>query len=386
MKLLYSVVILFISIQLLYSQIDENKFRYSIWVNPPQVKDNFVLSFKIRHDLLIFNKTVTDTFKANVQVQLEIVDDRDFVINRQVLEVNLSCTTYEQTIAKDLFYENKFSLLLPKEKLKARLSLNDMNRNFELKIPVINYSLTDKVTISPIFIHESDVRLIFSDSILSRFSNSLPFSSEKMVLVLPFNPEAKKIFVESSNKDFEIERINSYSSDFSLFDLDTLGLNEGDYFIKYNPNSKEKIPFKVIWYDKPEYLKNVSAAIKLAEYIFDSEFTKGITSYSDESRYKELLQAWKRLDPTPNTPFNELVSEFYQRADYASISFKSLQVPDGALSDRGKIYMLYGTPKSIDRSFNPQGKAVEIWKYEGQINHQFIFIDEEKNGNLKIKK
>ncbi|MBU2445439.1 MAG: GWxTD domain-containing protein [Bacteroidetes bacterium] len=386
MKLLYSVVLFFISIQLLHSEIEENKFRYSIWLNPPQVKENFVLSFKIRHDLLIFNKTATDTFKANVQVQLEIMNERDFVINRQVLEVNLSCTTYEQTIAKDLFYENKFSLLLPKEKLKARLSLNDMNRNFELKIPVINYSLTDKVTISPIFIQENDVRLIFSDSILSRFSNSFLFSSEKMVLVLPFNPETKKIFVESGNKQIEVERINSYSTDFSLFDLDTLGLNEGDYFIKYNPGSKDKIPFKVIWYDKPEYLKNVSAAIKLAEYIFDGEFTKGITSYSDESRYKELFQAWKRFDPTPNTPFNELMSEFYQRADYASISFKSLQVPDGALSDRGKIYMLYGTPKSIDRSFNPQGKAVEIWKYEGQINHQFIFIDEEKNGNLKIKK
>lgn len=386
MKLLYSVVLFFISIQLLYSQIDENKFRYSIWLNPPQVKENFVLSFKIRHDLLIFNKTVTDTFKAAVQVQLEIMNERDFVINRQVLEVNLSCTTYEQTIAKDLFYENKFSLLLPKEKLKARLSLNDMNRNFELQNTIINYSLTDKVTISPIFIQENDVRLIFSDSILARFSNSFLFSSEKMVLVLPFNPETKKIFVESGNKQIEIERINIYSTDFSLFDLDTLGLNEGDYFIKYNPNSKEKIPFKVIWYDKPEYLKNVSAAIKLAEYIFDSEFTKGITSYSDESRYKELLQAWKRFDPTPNTSYNELMSEFYQRADYASISFKSLQVPDGALSDRGKIYMLYGTPKSIDRSFNPQGKAVEIWKYEGQINHQFIFIDEEKSGNLKIKK
>lgn len=372
--------------QLLYSQIDEDKFRYSIWLNPPQVKENFVLSFKIRHDLLIFNKTVTDTFKANVQVQLEIVDDRDFVINRQILEVNLSCATYEQTISKDLYYYNKFALLLPKEKLKARLSLNDMNRNFELKVPPIDFSLTEKVTISPIFIHESDVRLIFSDSILTRFSNSLPYSSENLVLILPFNPQTKKIIVESENRPIEIERINSYSTDFSLFDLDTLGLNEGDYFIKYNPNSKEKIPFKVIWYDKPEYLKNVSAAIKLAEYIFDSEFTKGITSYSDESRYKELLKAWKRFDPTPNTSYNELMSEFYQRADYASISFKSLQVPDGALSDRGKIYMLYGTPKSIDRSFNPQGKAVEIWKYEGQINHQFIFIDEEKNGNLKIKK
>lgn len=386
MKLLYSVVLFFISMQLLYSQIDEDKFRYSIWLNPPQVKENFVLSFKIRHDLLIFNKTVTDTFKANVQVQLEIVDDRDFVINRQILEVNLSCATYEQTISKDLYYYNKFALLLPKEKLKARLSLNDMNRNFELKVPPIDFSLTEKVTISPIFIHESDVRLIFSDSILTRFSNSLPYSSENLVLILPFNPQTKKIIVESENRPIEIERINSYSTDFSLFDLDTLGLNEGDYFIKYNPNSKEKIPFKVIWYDKPEYLKNVSAAIKLAEYIFDSEFTKGITSYSDESRYKELLKAWKRFDPTPNTSYNELMSEFYQRADYASISFKSLQVPDGALSDRGKIYMLYGTPKSIDRSFNPQGKAVEIWKYEGQINHQFIFIDEEKNGNLKIKK
>jgi GWxTD domain-containing protein len=386
MKSIYFVILFFLSTQSLYSEIDENKFRYSIWINPPQIKENFVLSFKIRHDLLLFNKTVNDTFKATVQVQLEIVDERDFLINRQILEVNLNCATYEQTIAKDLFYENKFALLLPKEKLRARLSLSDVNRNFELRIPPIDFSLGEKISVSPIFIHENDVRIIFSDSILTRFSNALPFSSENMILILPFNPETKIIFVEAGNKQFEIERINRYSSDFSLFDLDTLALYEGNYFIKLNINSEEKIPFKVIWFSKPDYIKNISAAIRLAEFIFESEFIKGIISYSDEARYKELLKAWERFDPSPNTPFNELMSEFYQRADYAFSNFTSLPVPDGALSDRGKIYILYGTPKTIERSFNQEGKAVEIWKYEGLINHQFIFVDEEKTGNLKIKK
>ncbi|MBM4175446.1 MAG: GWxTD domain-containing protein [Ignavibacteria bacterium] len=386
MKILFSFLFFLTQISFLYSQIDGNKFQHSIWINPPQVKENFVLNFNIRHDLLIFNKTVSDTFKANVQVQLEILDEKDFVIDRQIIEVNLSCAAYEQTISKELFYSNKFLLSLPKEMLKAKLSLNDVNRNVELRLPPFNFSLTSEPKMMPIFISEKDVRIIFSDSILTKFSNVYSFDATKNLLVLPYKPTEQKIIVEFENSIFEVERVNGYSSDLSLYNFEKLKLLEGNYFLKFNSNTKEKIPFKVVWFNKPEYLKNISASVRLAEFIFEKDFTKEITSYSDEAKYIELFQAWKKFDPTPNTPFNELMAEFYHRADFATVTFKSLQIQDGALSDRGKIYLLYGTPKTNERSFSQDGKAIEIWKYEGQINHQFIFVDDDRSGNFKIKK
>lgn len=368
------------------AEIHPDKFIKSIWLNPPQVKENFVLAFKIRNDMLVFNKVLGDTFKAAVQIQLEVYNKKEFLVSRQILEANISCSDYEQTIAKNLFYSNKFMMSLPKEKLVAKLTIYDLNRLAEETLPPIEFSLTDDFTNYPIFILESDIKRIFTDSIFTQFTNDLPFSSNRYVMLLPFNDKTKKITISSKLFTKKIERINGYSDQFSIFDMNHSELFEGEYQITFEADDKTKVPFKVIWYSKPEYLNNLTNSIRLMRYAFEENVINSLSSLFGEENYLQFLMTWKRIDPTPGTAFNELMNEFYVRADYARDNFRSITVQDGALSDRGKVYILYGTPKSIQRTFSQNGKATEIWNYEGSINHQFIFVDEQKNGNLILKK
>lgn len=79
------------------------------------------------------------------------------------------------------------------------------------------------------------------------------------------------------------------------------------------------------------------------------------------------------------------MAEFYRRADYASNEFRSVSQTDGALTDRGKVYLIYGKPDSIERSFSKDGRAIEIWTYNSNRNLKFTFFDENKNGSFILQ-
>ena len=67
---------------------------------------------------------------------------------------------------------------------------------------------------------------------------------------------------------------------------------------------------------------------------------------NDEERDQFIEQFWLRRDPTPDTVENEYKEEHYRRIAYANEHFAA-GVP-GWKTDRGRIYIMYGAPDSID--------------------------------------
>src|SRR5438046_10235982 len=68
---------------------------------------------------------------------------------------------------------------------------------------------------------------------------------------------------------------------------------------------------------------------------------------TDEEREQFIEQFWLRRDPTPDTVDNEFKEEHYARIAYANERFAS-GIP-GWKTDRGRIYILYGKPRSEER-------------------------------------
>src|SRR5437867_8954664 len=64
---------------------------------------------------------------------------------------------------------------------------------------------------------------------------------------------------------------------------------------------------------------------------------------SDDAALAFIDLFWARRDPTPNTPQNEFREEFEAKVKYADQNFKAPRVR-GALTDRGKILILFGAP------------------------------------------
>ncbi|HEY6971557.1 MAG TPA: GWxTD domain-containing protein [Candidatus Angelobacter sp.] len=96
---------------------------------------------------------------------------------------------------------------------------------------------------------------------------------------------------------------------------------------------------------------------------------------TDAERDNFIEMFWKHRDPTPDTEENEYKDEFYRRKAYANEHFSS--GVRGERTDRGRIYILWGPPDSIEshpmggpylRSAEEGGGTTttypfEVWRY-----------------------
>jgi len=95
-----------------------------------------------------------------------------------------------------------------------------------------------------------------------------------------------------------------------------------------------------------------------------------------EEREQFIEEFWRRRDPNPATPDNEFREEFYRRIAYANENFRA--GGPGWMTERGRIYVLYGPPDRRDarpmggryqKPANMGGDTVttypfEIWEYD----------------------
>ena len=119
-----------------------------------------------------------------------------------------------------------------------------------------------------------------------------------------------------------------------------------------------------------------------------------------EEKERFIEQFWLRRDPDPKTSINEFKEEHYRRIAYANERFKAGR--DGWLTDRGRIYIVFGPPANIEmhpmgglynRSLSEGGGSTitfpyEVWSYryiEGLGNDiLFEFVDSGLNGNYRL--
>lgn len=82
---------------------------------------------------------------------------------------------------------------------------------------------------------------------------------------------------------------------------------------------------------------------------------------TDDEREQFIAEVWRSRDPDPDTEENEFREQFYERIAYANEHFTSGKA--GRLTDRGRIYIKFGKPDSIES--RPTGGAYERPSYEG---------------------
>lgn len=138
--------------------------------------------------------------------------------------------------------------------------------------------------------------------------------------------------------------------------------------------------FRSYWSDIPTSLLSLDVAIDMLRFIADRETLDQIDSGSDRERERKFREFWDAKDPTPNTAFNELQAEYYRRIDYAFENYGS-QNTLGFNSDRGRIYINYGPPQDVKRTFPTEGATTEVWTYP---NRKFVFRATTGFGDFKL--
>ncbi len=122
-------------------------------------------------------------------------------------------------------------------------------------------------------------------------------------------------------------------------------------------------------------------------YIVDENTYKSWQKLPAAARDSLVRIFWKKRDPRPETPEDELRQEFLRRVRFANANFISLaQNRPGWQTDQGKVYIVYGPPKEIVHPAIERGNYQhEIWIYEVHGKElQFIFRFDPEKGEYRL--
>lgn len=141
--------------------------------------------------------------------------------------------------------------------------------------------------------------------------------------------------------------------------------------------------FSYRWDFLPVSLKNLDLAISQLIYLATSKELNYIKdAKTQEEKERRFLKFWKDMDPSPATPKNELLIEYYNRIKIANERYS--HYVDGWKTDMGMVYIIYGNPSNIDKHpFDSDSKPYEIWEYY-DLKKRFVFVDNSGFGDYRL--
>ncbi|MGB9912591.1 MAG: GWxTD domain-containing protein, partial [Candidatus Kapaibacteriota bacterium] len=148
-----------------------------------------------------------------------------------------------------------------------------------------------------------------------------------------------------------------------------------------NINDTINYNFKVVWDNPPLSLKNINYAIELMYYIITDTTYEHLLGLKRDQQWNEFFEIWRKFDTDTSTLFNEAMDEYYRRVDFAFLNFQTITEADGAKTDRGKIFILFGKPSYTQRIIDKDGNVLEYWFYYS-LKKKFTFATKYKKFEL----
>lgn len=381
-----------------------------------------IVPYRIRNDFFVFTRSLgstTDLFVAKADAVVEILDTAGNSIARKIDAIERTSETnvaaelrkhYTQGLMTFRLPHGKCTVLFRVEDKESKRISSDVNRH--VFIPAGAGKVHS--TFIPVHLGQGDTR----EFTLFNLSGDVLFSKNFGFLFVSENNDVDTV-------RYSILRITGDENDGRQTSLDTsvhsiryetttLDIRQqgGDVTARLLPDGKSTVyffpvngeqlrqgryemnvtvdalpPSKIIfatrWLEMPISLTDLDIATYPLQYLLTEEDYSMLRRGSREARVQKFDEFWKKKDPTPGTAMNEMMTEFYRRVDHAIGAFRTLKEPNGSLTDRGKIYILYGKPTSTERSLYPNSTPKEVWKYEN-LKKTFVFEDQSKQGNYKL--
>ncbi len=364
---------------------------------------------KIPYQNLVFLKD-DNQYTAGFRLYLEVTDTNSNFVRREIKDWQLQSNTFEETNSNEIFAEGLIEMKLAKGSYDILPIVTDKNAK-EIKLEKVRVDVANRKYIEPLIVDVDKIKCNDQEfKRLTNFGDSLPFGKEECDFIIPVLDTSKNeisvTVVSQKDTVYNGKLSESVVSNINLFECDgkilisgksegiktrnyilsgiSNKLPEGDLSIIIDNDKDAKFKKEVLWYDKPFSLRDPEDAIKALKNIENEDVVDSLLDLKEDLMYKGLVDYWKKLDPTPKTEYNELMTEFYTRVDYTLKNFSTISGVKGVKSDRGKVFIKYGKPDKIERSSTLQGKVVETWIYD-KLHRKFVFVDEDGTGEFSLE-
>lgn len=419
-KLLLLFIFFFLSINVFSQKRDralnffyesEKIFNIDYLYYPSESKDsiNLLFFYKLSNSLFSYEKINIDNnsyFISYANLVIDFKDENGIIKKSITIKDTLICNNFDETKSKNSFKNNYIKITLKKDFYTVIADLND-NSYEKLKSKKINRLDLKTIDYSNSFkylnVYEdyigNTIPFINDSSSSFNYENSyLIFLSDKRITDLNYymtypenqddykwldsfnlNGKVKPLNLKKSddpinfgniiNNELNSESLNKFGLELKKIRLDK-NMFPGNYKLNLSQNNSI-FNIKIVWDDLPKSLTEPIYASEIMYYVLNDTEFKNITSGSKQKVFTNILNYWKSQDPTPNTSYNEKMFSYFNRVDEAFVNYQTINEKDGAKTERGKIYILYGKPERIERKLGNKVNQ-EVWKYE-KLKKEFTF-------------
>lgn len=415
----YIIILIVVATISGYSQLDKSTYYsfgesiYSEIITLPYNSEDssrVVVLAKTAAEAINFTK-VTDGYNFGkysgiYSLQVKFQNSQGIIKERIKLVDTIYFDNYEDTQSKSIFLEATSEVVLPSSKyslsfefdIKQNSTSNtlteeiDLTKKENLHSPILlNTNRDDVFTKLDPFLLNNTIsfdakggKVIIPALELEEANYTFKISKQKKVDNTPLNWEEKNsvegICSIINNIDFEFKSKFSdvkfdlvRNSNFSALDFSfpKEKILPGIYKLEILKNNEpfQTFSFNIRWHNRPISMNNLDYAIELLKYVAAEKTI--ISLLESDNMSTEFLNWWKSKDPTPFTPFNEAIQQYYSRVDYAFFSFKTISESDGALTDRGKVFILKAFPAKVEEAFENNQTLIK-WQYKN-IKKEYVF-------------
>lgn len=365
-------------------------------------------AYSIPFDRIFFVRSgdTASSFSASLTFSVDATDSATGTNFYRFSSRRITASTYDVTRSGLTHAEDYVTLTLPRSSFRIRVELHDDRQNITYLATILHkdFSRSDSSGITSIVFLDSLGRGKYYPVVMN---NTAPFPEPLRFVVIcrdgnlnhpsfslldrngatiagpdSFSVSSARLETRHAAGSIYFSSVADSSCGilFGRLNLDTL--REGTYSLEvFAGRQKRNFRLSYSWLDKPFTLRNLKLALPLLEYIVPDSVYSEINSGNDAEKREKLEAYWRSHDPTPSTAYNELEAQYYDRADYALRAFATVGNPNGAATDRGKAYILYGKPQSIRREFRSDG-TYETWKYT-KLKRILVFR-EQNYGDFKL--
>lgn len=398
-------------------------------------KARAIVPFRLAHDLLTFRRVQTasrrdgESYVATPEVYVEAIASDGVIADRALWRDTISVGSFAMTNAKDRFIPGAVELSLRPGVYRFRYVLADEGPGSGMTQETPAVRVDDFDSPSPAVGMPLFLRSVGGDTLSAGAIGGSAYFGERLRVYVPLSgpaggatlrydllsasttPEAVGRTMQSgiaeirSGQTLSPAIVDGDAIRFMLrpsegdarhggaiIDASIDDLEPGEYMLLLTYGAgqgsvTDSVRFRLRWIDQPVSLTKPLYAVRALYPIANDQTLDAMSSGSAEKQVAALERFWAERDPTPGTAFNEAMAEYYRRVDYALFNFRSIGQKDGAFTDRGKIYMLYGAPTEVNRQMQPNSYPREVWTYRlarQGMNREFVFVDESKTGAYRL--
>lgn len=342
-------------------------------------------------------------FRAVYEISIFAMDEDEKVRVTKIWQEEVVLEDYQETRSEELARYPTTSLILTPGDYQIIAHVTDLaNRR--------RYSTTEEVTVQRYAADElalSDFILVSRVSarsdrpveITPQFKGQIADDVDSIyVYLVIWNPLGEPVLatceytLKDSDEEVVTNEVDTLELRATLTDywipMATKPLLDREYTLEVEVSAQDLhvsrvFPINIAWTGISRLIKDVDKAIDQTRYLAArSDLKKMRAPKTKEERRDLLLEFWEKRDPTPGTPRNELMNEYYRRVAYSNINFRSYL--EGWESDLGMVYIMYGPPDDIERHpFDAQRKPYQIWRYYDK-GWKFVFVDVNMFGDYRL--